>query len=903
MADKNRLNRRTFVKQSFALASAFPLYHSLPWLATEKDNGRGVPLQWMGNHKPTMPMGLTWGVPWQQGELFNVDKLNLQENDLSSVTLQSWVTARWPDGSLKWTAHAVPAATYIGDQLLLTTQPKGANRALDPQLVVVDEDQHVTVDTGKASFRFNKNGDALIAEIRRGNKVLAKEGQLVLNVRNSSDPEQGMPMVAQDFISEIAQVEVEQRGPIRAVIKVTGSHQSAEGRQLLPFVVRFYIYAAGESMRVVHSIVYDADEQQDFISGLGLRFTMPLTDELYNRHVRFCGADEGVFGEAVKGLTGLRRDPGKSVRDAQVAGKATPPEEDFHPSVKKNIHYIATFGDYTLLQPNPEGFEIRKRTKKGHAWLQSAFGQRAAGVGYLGGPSGGVAFGIRNFWKSFPAQLDIRHAETEQAQVTLWLWAPDAQPMDLRFYHDGMGQDTHQKQLDALDINYEDYEPGFGTPHGVARTSEMELWALDHTPAAADLTALAAQINEPPLLVCQPAYYHDTGIFGGAFSPVNQQDATEQAIEEQLAFYIEYYKTQIEQHKWYGFWNYGDVMHSYDRDRHMWRYDVGGFAWDNSELSTDLWLWYYFLRTGRYDVFRMAEAMTRHTGEVDVHHIGPFSPLGSRHNVQHWGCSAKQLRISTVANRRFYYYLTADERIGDLMREQLDAAATVRRIVPGRKIGQRAADKEGYASIGFGTDWGALAAAWFTEWERTADKRMRARLENSMRTIAAQPRGFFTGVALMDLETGEFSRADSERISVSHLSAAFGLPEICTELIENFDIPEFSAAWLQYCRLYNASETLQQEELGKPLGKLNLAQGHSKLTAYAARKLSDKELGQRAWAEFYAAGAGMPVAMPTTHIVIPPDVLAPVMEAPVSTNAAAQWGLAAMQCLAFIGSP
>lgn len=26
-------------------------------------------------------------------------------------------------------------------------------------------------------------------------------------------------------------------------------------------------------------------------------------------------------------------------------------------------------------------------------------------------------------------------------------------------------------------------------------------------------------------------------------------------------------------------------MYSYDRDRHTWRYDVGGFTWDNSNLD------------------------------------------------------------------------------------------------------------------------------------------------------------------------------------------------------------------------------------------------------------------------------------------------------------------------------
>lgn len=42
---------------------------------------------------------------------------------------------------------------------------------------------------------------------------------------------------------------------------------------------------------------------------------------------------------------------------------------------------------------------------------------------------------------------------------------------------------------------------------------------------------------------------------------------------------------EISQRDFYGFWNYGDVMHTYDSTRHAWRYDVGGYAWDNGELG------------------------------------------------------------------------------------------------------------------------------------------------------------------------------------------------------------------------------------------------------------------------------------------------------------------------------
>jgi hypothetical protein len=520
---------------------------------------------------------------------------------------------------------------------------------------------------------------------------------------------------------------------------------------------------------------------------------------------------------------------------------------------------------------------------------------------------------LRNFWQSTPTQIDVRGATGEKAELTLWLWAPDAAPMDLRFYHDGMGQDTYAKQLEGLEITYEDYEPGFATPEGVARTSELTLWALASTPSRSRLLELADANRAPAMLTCAPAHILSAGVFGRLFSLPDRSTPVKARIENSLDALFAYYQKQTDERRWYGFWNYGDVMHSYDTQRHVWKYDVGGMAWDNSELSTDIWLWLSYLRTGRADIFRYAEAMTRHTGEVDVHHLGRFAPLGSRHNVMHWGCSAKQLRISTVQNRRYYYYLTGDERVGDLMREQIEGAKALVDIQPGRKLPTRRNASESpvvaqqgataSANIGFGTDWGALAAAWLTEWERTGDPKIHERLLNSMRTIAAQPHGFFSSGADMELASGTFQITKSDRAGASHLSAAFGEPEVCVELIELIDLPEFKKAWLQYCRLYNATAAEQTQELGRPLGSLNLGQGHSRLTAYAAASLGDKTLAARAWKEFLGGGAGFRRDMPYAPVRISgPAVLEPVDEIPsVSTNSSAQYGLAAIQCLALAG--
>jgi hypothetical protein len=203
-----------------------------------------------------------------------------------------------------------------------------------------------------------------------------------------------------------------------------------------------------------------------------------------------------------------------------------------------------------------------------------------------------------------------------------------------------------------------------------------------------------------------------------------------------------------------------------------------------------------------------------------------------------------------------------------------------------------------------GTDWGSLAGAWLTEWERTGDAKTRDRVIASMKTLGAQPRGFFSTGLILNVETGAFEITKSDKVSVSHLNAVFGLVEVCAELIQLLDVPEFKRAWLDYCELYNASAEEQTKRLGEALKGTGLQQGHARLTAYAARLKGDPALAQRAWQEFARDWRGSPQQLGPLPVrqIAGPAVLRPVDEAPfVSSNDTAQWGLAAIECLALAG--
>ncbi len=887
--------RRGFLASGTALGLAGAAAPAAVAAATPVDTNPDT-LRWLDGTPPTLHAGLAFGLPWARGQCPPKQAFALRDAQGGTHALQTWPLATWPDGSLKWTGHAVPPA--VTPQQGWSVQPVAvAAASAGPVLRVEEGADTVTVDTGLIRCVIPRRGPVLVASVTRLGVEILRQGVLIAMADDRPDGEARRT----EYRGEVEKLTLEQHGPLRAVLRISGRHRQGT-RNWLPFDLRLYLHAGGEALRLMHSFVYDGDPQRDFLRGLGLRFDVPLRDAPHDRHLRFAGEVPGLWAEAVRGLTGLRRDPGAAVRAAQLEGRACPPVDTFHPSVRKYLHRIPAWGDHTLVQLAPDSFQIRKRTQPGQAWVHAAWGRRAAGFGYVGGPSGGVGFGLRDFWQRHPTQLDVRNSHTEVAQATVWMLSPEAPAQDLRPYHDGLGMDTFEKQLEGLEVTYEDHEPGFDTAVGVGRSSEITLFALASTPTRERCVQLAQAVQTPPQIVAAPQRYLATGVFGRLWGLPDRSTPTRAAIEDRLDFLFHFYQRETEQRRWTGFWDYGDIRHTYDADRHEWRYDVGGYAWDNSELSPDLWLWVAFLRSGRADIYRYAEAMVRHTSEVDTYHLGRFAGLGTRHGVQHWSDSAKQLRISNAAYRRHYHYLSTDERIGDVLHELRDADRQLLALDPARKIVPRPPKGPGSGLMGVGTDWGSMLAAWLTEWERTGDARWRDRIRRGMESVASMPHGFFSAAtAGYDAATGELFNVQGQKVSASHLSAVFGLVEVVADVVDLIAVPGFETAWLQYCTLYNAPQEEQRRALGAPhAGGTVLTVGHSRLTAYAAWRKGDAELARRAWREFFTDRRRGRLG---TQRISGPAVLYPVDEAPwISTNDAAQWSLAAIQNLALIGA-
>jgi len=861
-----------------------------------------VAVHWLED-QPEVPTGVTWGVPWAEGVLSRDDTLEMTTETETQVSVQSWPTAYWPDGSVKWTGHAATLPEDTADSFTITPDRNGKADELAPdrQLAVEDRDDHVAVDTGQLVCQINKSGSSLVRSLETGDNLVCTDGTLVC-IREARHEDGTTPIYEEErFEGHVQDVTLEQEGPIRAVVKVEGTHRAVDGeREWLPFTLYLTFYAGVASIEATHTFVYDGDPERDFVKGLGLSFAVPMTGPAYNRHVRFSG-DEGLFREPARVLPPRAVGPDRERAERQIAGEPIDPDPDpgLDPDSEPDddarwaemVEDVTPWNSFKLVQDSPDHHVVQKTAGEEYCWVDAAHGRRSTGLGFVGDSQGGLAIGAEDFWETYPSALEATDLLADEARLCLWFWSPDGKAMDLRSYEEPGG--------DASGAAYGGVDEELSTPHGIAKRSEFTLYPFEDVPDRETFLDCAEEARSPSLLVCDPDHYYEVGAFG-RWSREDRSTPARAWIEDQLDAAIEFYRDEIEQRRWYGFWDYGDIMHSYDPTRHSWYYDVGGYAWQNTEQVPTMWFWYTFLRSGRADVFRLAEAQTRHTSEVDVYHQGPLAGLGSRHNVLHWGGGCKEPRVAMTGHHRFYYYLTGgDERLGEVFREVRDADFATLGVDPMRN---HIEDDDHPTHARIAPDWLAYSANWLTEWERFESEKYREKILTGIECIEEMPLRMFSGSTFgYDPETGELHHIGDGNYGHTFLHCMGG-PQLWPELAALVDDPEWEEMLAETGELYldeDAREERLPDSVARSLDKLPMYA--TNMAGFAAERHDDEDLAQRAW-ELLLFDDQRRVDLPMERTTSDEAFPEPVEELPgVKTNIASIWSLNVIACLEYIG--
>ena len=207
---------------------------------------------------------VTVSIPFGQGKLTDAAQFAI-EDDGVLLPSQQRALAHWSDGSVKWLlVHFQP--DLPGNLAKTLNFRIASGRAPQPpqQVQVTEEADGLLVDTGSLRFRVPREGFLPVQDV-----VLAQSTAWPA-------PFAGFKMEtdsgAADSNSGAVELEIDEAGPLRAVILVRGRHLQPDGSEFLELRGRITAYAGKEYIEVEHQFLHTLDLPQVTLQSLRLDF-------------------------------------------------------------------------------------------------------------------------------------------------------------------------------------------------------------------------------------------------------------------------------------------------------------------------------------------------------------------------------------------------------------------------------------------------------------------------------------------------------------------------------------------------------------------------------------------------------------------------------------------------------
>ena len=376
------------------------------------------------------------GLPLPRGAIDRPDQARVFLSG-KEAPLQSEVLAYWPDRSIKWLLLVCP---LDGDGGYTFTPGSGEGdevrfkvtlRKGKPLDAVLRFGKGVRAGVAAACLQVRETAEGvrintgpLNLELKPGQRWLASA---MLHGREMLRPDAGAQAFV-DFLRtdnlypvgethpdgcddpgpiRIRKIEVEEAGPLRAVVRLEGR---ALAREPATVVLRIEAYAGRPYVRMFHSVVFEqADPREVFVRRMGLRFPLALdADTLECR----AGVQDGPRTISLSGDAGLRQ---TSHLNYELWRKA---DGERHREIRDSAHCS-------------------------RGWLGVADGDA------------GLAVVVRDMWQDFPKELVVRKSGPD---FEMGLWPESSPLMDVRRYsdypHPAQWEDTTWEPDWVLDSYY-----------------------------------------------------------------------------------------------------------------------------------------------------------------------------------------------------------------------------------------------------------------------------------------------------------------------------------------------------------------------------------------------------------------------------------------------------------------
>jgi hypothetical protein len=562
---------------------------------------------------------LTRGVPLPEGSVHAIDELALLDSDGQSVPVQLRPLSRWPDGSLKWVLtdfHGHADTTY---ELV-----QGTQAPVDEAVQVEDTGDTVEVCTGPLRFTVRRDRVGLFENLQLGTR-----SQGVFSPTTTLTGETGARIWARIR-------EGESFGGTRRRIYGLGGECRAS---LAPDDWTVEIEEAGPLRTVI---------------------TCRGALELYAPMHHYAGYRPLRFVLRIHAFAGR-----PFVRLQHTIVFCLNPRETEVEELGLHLPLAAGEGPFScraeqvdrVFDSSPGGQLLLAQKSDNHYRLLSnngsqsrvAEGERTSGWLTREQEVGGLGVALHHMAEEYPKALRA----TGEGGIDALPWHdPDGGRLNLTRY--------------AEEVSWHEGEGVYADGTGTAKTTELSVTWFEAGGAEAAIDDLQ-RLLDPPHVAVAPAHMAHCAVTGG-FEPAS---ARFPRSERMLTGFVDWLSRQIRLGRWYGFFDFGDALVAWEEATNNWRFN-GRWGWCNSEWDPRHGVWIQYLRTGDPALFRLGEAMTRHSVDVDTCHWHGFRPYfvggGYRHSVDHFGdepCASHTF----IDNWVDHYYLTGDLRTLQVLQE------------------------------------------------------------------------------------------------------------------------------------------------------------------------------------------------------------------------------------------
>lgn len=533
---------------------------------------------------------VSFGVPFARGVLAINDRVQVVDDRDSPCAAQTRVLATWnPDGSAGVRWLLVDFQADAGRTYRVRYGSDAAEAVAVEPIARIDGDR-IVIQTGSLAGSIPLAKCDLFGGLTAMGLPLAVPGAF-----NGPYVEHETRGLFRADLDPSPSIELEEAGPVRAVVKVEGWYANEAGEKFCRYKLRLHFFRDRSDIKLMHTFIYTGLSKSDRIAGLGVQI------------------------------------PQKPGQRGYIMGDGDPLAPNMGMDFTSTVRC-------TLDSPDHDHIELVYHHPGGS---RTRLAGRA--VGYMS--YGAFAAVIRDAWQQYPWGLNV-----QDGVARIELWPSGGRLLDTTF--DGywwflneqqkrfmMG--TKPKKLADMDAWIKMWRDAVNAT-GVAKTHELWL-TFPGKPAKSATgvpTRFGREVSFPTIAIADPAYMASTRALDFCAQTARNDELfgdEERYLDAVLPMITHFTDTK----HWYGWWDWGSYhQHVGHTSNYTWEDARGEQSWHRARPKSHYgWgqlPWLSYFRTGDRRWLRYAQTYTLYSADRSfVHHTDHGRFKGEEYHYDH----------------------------------------------------------------------------------------------------------------------------------------------------------------------------------------------------------------------------------------------------------------------------